>query len=150
MDAPNPVLGRRGMLELPLETPANARAFVRELVAELGGGFHPDTPMAEYLNLETGALVYTPAEAATLERRLERAFELIDVYAFAAPLVAACVRDPAELELERWNDRADELEACSDEELELRAADRSRPAEYREHAAAVLTFRRNHPEDLEA
>ena len=51
----------------------------------LGSGFHPDTPIGEYFNLETGEKTFTPYWADILQKQLETCFKVcnelaVDIY----------------------------------------------------------------------
>jgi hypothetical protein len=58
---------------------ATADAFVVWAVREIGGGFHPDDPPAEYIDGE-GRAVFAAAEAALVDAQLDACFRFIDPY----------------------------------------------------------------------
>jgi len=71
-----------------VRTEASGRAFLAWAVAELGGGFHPDTPAAEYESAD--GYVFTPAEAVTFDRHMRVVFWLVpDPYAVTLALVTS-------------------------------------------------------------
>jgi hypothetical protein len=131
-----------------ISTPAEAVVFVRTLVQELGAGFHPDTPFDDYLDLNTGELVFNPAEVVVLEVRLEEARALVDVEEIAAPLVQAAAGAGGASGLEcdagmsDWQEREDHLSALEEAELVQIGRDESRSEEERAHAGAILMRRR--------
>lgn len=48
---------------------AQARVFLRELIAILGFSFHPDTPVKDYVN-ETGRATFGEIEAMYIQTRI--------------------------------------------------------------------------------
>lgn len=64
---------------------AAARAWQNSAIDYMGGGYHPDDPADDYINLETQEATFTPEEAAqfdTHRRRAHAAFEAAgkDIY----------------------------------------------------------------------
>jgi hypothetical protein len=55
----------------------DAIAWVQKAALELGLGFHPDTPAAEYVNTETNQPTFTAAEAVAFDAVREKAFDLL-------------------------------------------------------------------------
>lgn len=52
---------------------------------ELGHGFHPDTPIHDYVNLETGEQTFTPRWADIFQKHLDTCFKVcndlaVDIY----------------------------------------------------------------------
>jgi hypothetical protein len=41
-----------------------AAAFLGFMVGRVGGGYHPDNPVNDYVSMKTGKKVFTPAEIA--------------------------------------------------------------------------------------
>lgn len=60
---------------LPLK--GQAREFIKYLTFLIGDGFHPDTPMAEYVHVTSGKPSFVPAQAEILQKHLDRCFELL-------------------------------------------------------------------------
>ena len=64
------------MENLTINTMADVRCFFYFLMVEmdLGHSFHPDTPIEDYVNLETGAPTFEPTIAEALQNRLTECF----------------------------------------------------------------------------
>jgi hypothetical protein len=62
----------------------DAKAFVKSCLIWIGPGFHPDTPMEDYVVLRTNqqVSVFTTEDAAANQVMLDKAFELLgdDIY----------------------------------------------------------------------
>jgi hypothetical protein len=71
-----------------IKTEADARTFLSDCIAEIGTGFHPDTPFLDYVNGD-GEQVYTPGQAKTLDDMMDAAVEVLldEVYTVAADMV---------------------------------------------------------------
>lgn len=63
-------------------TKEDAVSFIEACMIWIGEGFHPDTPMADYVALGNGQPTFTSNEAVYNQERLNRAFELLgdDIY----------------------------------------------------------------------
>ena len=61
-----------------IHTISDVRSFFHLLVVELelGGGFHPDTPIRDYVNNETGKATFTFEEADRLQGVLDKCFQV--------------------------------------------------------------------------
>lgn len=68
-----------------IATADDVRAFLLEVLEELGWAFHPDTPFTEYIRTDTGNPSYTAEEASRRDRLIEQAFDLMgdNLYDFA-------------------------------------------------------------------
>jgi hypothetical protein len=66
-----------GPLPTAITTRADVELLVERLQAELGPGFHPDTPHRQYVNLDTDAPTYTEAEAELRDRLMAQAFAVV-------------------------------------------------------------------------
>ena len=67
-------------------TRLDAVKLLREVVDVVGaGGFHPDTPMTDYVKVSTGERSFTPEQAAELQTKLDAAFGILgeDAYSYA-------------------------------------------------------------------
>jgi len=64
------------MENLTINTIADVRCFFYFLMVEmeLGGSFHPDTPIQDYVNAESGKDTFEPDIAETLQDRLTECF----------------------------------------------------------------------------
>lgn len=66
---------------LALENPS--RDDVRNIIAKValwvGGGFHPDTPAEDYVNLKSGGPTFTAQDAVVFERVREAMFKFDDL-----------------------------------------------------------------------
>lgn len=51
-----------------------AKQVIDYLMSVLGGGFHPDTPIADYINLLTNEQTFTAAEISRLQPLLDQCF----------------------------------------------------------------------------
>ena len=59
--------------------------MLTEVINHLGWAFHPDDPMTDYVNRETGELSYTPEETERLDHLMDEAFDFcnqqgLDIY----------------------------------------------------------------------
>ena len=64
-----------------LPDPASAKdavAWLRQVTKEVGPGFHPDTPAADYVRFDDGHPTFTPEQATRFDRDLDRCFELLE------------------------------------------------------------------------
>jgi hypothetical protein len=64
-------------------TSADAVCFIESCMIWIGAGFHPDTPMSQYVTLgKDGQPTFTPNEVIYNQERLNKAFELLgdDIY----------------------------------------------------------------------
>lgn len=66
----------------------DVRHFISQCVAELGMGFHPDTPFDDYINVQTGLPTYTPEQAEEREMQMGKAMQWcyehdVDIYEVA-------------------------------------------------------------------
>jgi hypothetical protein len=59
---------------------STAERFIEWCVREIGLGFHPDTPFADYVTIASGTAVFSSDEAVRLDTLLDRAFEFCDPY----------------------------------------------------------------------
>lgn len=73
------VLLKKGGSSPQINTKADVKAFFHFLVfvEDLGVGFHPDTPMEDYID-QNGEPTYTHERACELQRTLDQCFD--DVY----------------------------------------------------------------------
>ena len=64
---------------------AEAKQVISYLMSVLGGGFHPDTPIADYVNIHTDKQTFTEAEISLLQPLLDQCFGVMgdDVYNYA-------------------------------------------------------------------
>ena len=64
-------------LNLPLSISSHSDLvkFIEFCINILGGGFHPDTPFDDYVNLETNEPTFSQAEVVALDVLMEQAFE---------------------------------------------------------------------------
>ena len=53
--------------------------MLTEVISHLGWAFHPDDPMTDYVNRETGVPSYTPEEADRLDKLMDEAFDFCDL-----------------------------------------------------------------------
>ena len=53
--------------------------MLTEVISHLGWAFHPDDPMTDYVNRETGAPSYTLEEADRLDKLMDEAFDFCDL-----------------------------------------------------------------------
>jgi len=60
-------------------TKVQAQAVVRKLIKKLGLGFHPDTPISDYVETRTGKPSFSPAETQRLQRQIDCAFQTLGV-----------------------------------------------------------------------
>ena len=59
----------------------SAVSFIQWCVEEIGLGYHPDTPFADYVCLDgSGQATFSQAEAARLQELSHRAFQFCDPY----------------------------------------------------------------------
>lgn len=63
---------------LTIVTLDDVRAFFKILLGEYLN-FHPDTPMDDYINVDTHEATYTPAQAAIRQAMLDKCFEVCEV-----------------------------------------------------------------------
>ena len=68
-----------------INTENDLREILTEVISYLGWAFHPDEPMTDYVNRETGEPSYTPEEAKRLDTLMDEAFGFckqhgIDIY----------------------------------------------------------------------
>ena len=87
------------MENISINTMADVRSFMYYLIVELdlGAGFHPDTPIAEYVNIDPSdpqyeQLTFHPDFAFELQERLDRCFQVChecgeDIYSQGMDLV---------------------------------------------------------------
>lgn len=66
------------MENLTINTMADVRCFFYFLMVEmdLGHSFHPDTPIEDYVNNQTGEPTFEPRFAFELQRQLEKCFHV--------------------------------------------------------------------------
>lgn len=72
------------MIEM-IKTEKDLRDMLAEVIGYLGWAFHPDDPMTDYVNRETGELSYTPEEADRLDKLMDKAVDFcnqqgLDIY----------------------------------------------------------------------
>ena len=65
-----------------------ARKFIRRCVAQLGGGYHPDTPFAEYIHAHDDSPVYSAVDAKRLDEQTEEAFAALGDKVYDVALAA--------------------------------------------------------------
>lgn len=70
-----------GTLEIPRlredAAPDAAVAWLGDVVFSIGPGFHPDTPAADYINLQTNTPTLDEATAQSLDTGLDTAFSVL-------------------------------------------------------------------------
>ena len=68
------------MENLTINTMADVRCFFYFLMVEmeLGGSFHPDIQICDYVNAESGKNTFSHAMAGRLQERLEYCFDVCD------------------------------------------------------------------------
>lgn len=81
------------MEKLQIQKMSDVRSFFYFLMVEmeLGHGFHPDTPIHEYVNVQTGDPTFEPRLAVQLQRQLEKCFlvcmrKKVDIYELGVEL----------------------------------------------------------------
>lgn len=76
-----------------IKSAADAERFVRGMVALVGGGFHPDTPPADYIDLPTRQPTFAPEAAARLDTLLCQVGDVpgVDIYALGLRIVKELV-----------------------------------------------------------
>jgi hypothetical protein len=83
-------------LARPMDTADDVRAFLRDCLAVLGGGFHPDTRGAEYRVSGTNLRTFqADASAAAFDCLMGQAFHAadrhgLDLYALTVELAGTC------------------------------------------------------------
>jgi hypothetical protein len=55
-----------------------ALAWMRHITKAIGPGFHPDTPISEYINCDTLIPLFSESNAARIASDLDRVFELLE------------------------------------------------------------------------
>lgn len=63
-----------------VETIAEAEYIIDHLISILGGGFHPDTRIIDYINIATNEPTFPLEQVAPLQRLLEQTFELFSQF----------------------------------------------------------------------
>ena len=68
------------MEKLQIQKMSDVRSFFYFLMVEmeLGGSFHPDIPICDYVNAESGKNTFSHAMAGRLQERLEYCFDVCD------------------------------------------------------------------------
>jgi len=74
-----------GILESTVSDRESAAQFIVQCVREIGAGFHPDTPFADYVFQTDGRRCFTDTEASRLDSLMVQAFEHCDPYEVALP-----------------------------------------------------------------
>lgn len=66
------------MENLTINTMADVRCFFYYLIheMELGAGFHPDTPMSDYVNTESKQPTFSPAQALKLQLQMDQCYHV--------------------------------------------------------------------------
>ena len=74
-----------------VKTIEDAKTVIQWFENTLGGGFHPDTPIADYVNTGTGEQTYTDAEISRLQPLIDGCFDIMgdEVYDYSWELYAA-------------------------------------------------------------
>jgi hypothetical protein len=54
---------------------ASVQEFLKQCIAELGLGFHPDNDFTEYVQIDTDASVYSAEQAAERQKKLDACHE---------------------------------------------------------------------------
>lgn len=60
-----------------IQTVFDATEWLCETVRFIGPGFHPDTPMDDYIH-EDGSRSFNPAEALSLQSQLDQACDIVE------------------------------------------------------------------------
>jgi len=68
-----------------IKTENDLQALLTEMISYLGWAFHPDEPMTEYVQRDSGEPSYTSEEAQRLDNLMDKAFDFceqheIDIY----------------------------------------------------------------------
>ena len=68
-----------------IKTENDLRAMLTDVIGYLGWAFHPDEPMTEYVQRDSGEPSYTSEEAQRLDNLMDKAFDFceqheIDIY----------------------------------------------------------------------
>jgi len=63
-----------------IKTEKDLRDLLTEVTSYLGWGFHPDTPMTDYVRMDTGEPSYTKEEAERLDFLMDEAFDFCEVH----------------------------------------------------------------------
>ncbi len=66
------------MENLSINTMADVRCFFYYLIheMELGAGFHPDTPMGDYVNRDSKQPTFTPDQATRLQLQMDQCYHV--------------------------------------------------------------------------
>lgn len=68
--------------------------FLAYMVGRVGGGYHPDTKISEYVNVD-GCPVFTPEECIRLQSLQDRAHEFFDnlIYSHSVQMFTLFLED---------------------------------------------------------
>lgn len=71
-------------------TKAQAIAVLKEIITKIGGGYHCDTQIHEYINVDTGLSPFGRLEVAIMQRRHDEAMKVLgsDAYDIALKLMS--------------------------------------------------------------
>lgn len=65
-----------------INTENDLRALLTEVISDLGWAFHPDEPMMEYVQRDTGRSSYTQEQAQRIDSLMDEAFDFCEQHGF--------------------------------------------------------------------